>query len=50
MCVLCYSQLFLVAINLDILREDVAWLKKRYGLDEKGKSEGRVVVRCVSCN
>ncbi|KAF8501507.1 6-phosphofructokinase [Russula emetica] len=34
-----------VGINLDILREDVAWLKKRYGLDEKGKSEGRVVIR-----
>lgn len=34
-----------VGINLDILREDVAWLKKRYGLDEKGKNEGRVVIR-----
>jgi len=34
-----------VGINLDILREDVAWLKKRYGLDEKGKSEGRVGIR-----
>jgi 6-phosphofructokinase 1 len=39
-----------VGINLDLLREDVEWLKKRYGLDEKGKSEGRVVIRCVSCN
>ncbi|KAI0293751.1 6-phosphofructokinase [Russula brevipes] len=34
-----------VGINLDILREDVTWLKARYGLDEKGKSEGRVVIR-----
>jgi 6-phosphofructokinase 1 len=39
-----------VGINLDILREDVEWLKKRYSLDEKGKSEGRVVIRCASCN
>ncbi|KAH9995808.1 6-phosphofructokinase [Russula vinacea] len=34
-----------VGINLDILRDDVKWLKTRYGLDEKGKSEGRVVIR-----
>jgi len=34
-----------VGINLDILRDDVRWLKMRYGLDEKGKSEGRVVIR-----
>ena len=39
-----------VRINFDILREDVAWLKKRYGLDEKGKSEGRVVIRYADCN
>jgi 6-phosphofructokinase 1 len=39
-----------VGINLDILRDDVAWLKRRYGLDEKGKSEGRIVIRCVSFN
>lgn len=36
-----------VGINLDILRDDVRWLKTRYGLDEKGKSEGRVVIRWV---
>ncbi|KAI0303835.1 6-phosphofructokinase [Multifurca ochricompacta] len=34
-----------IGINLDILREDVKLLKIRYGLDEKGKSEGRVVIR-----
>ncbi|KAF8485930.1 6-phosphofructokinase [Russula ochroleuca] len=34
-----------VGINLDILRDDVKWLKTRYGLDERGKSEGRVVIR-----
>ncbi|KAI9461720.1 6-phosphofructokinase [Lactarius psammicola] len=34
-----------VGINLDTLREDVKWLKTRYALDEKGKSEGRVVIR-----
>jgi 6-phosphofructokinase 1 len=36
-----------MGINLDVLREDVRWLKARYGLDERGKSEGRVVIRCV---
>jgi 6-phosphofructokinase 1 len=36
-----------IGINLDILRDDVRWLKTRYGLDEKGKSEGRVVIRYV---
>jgi 6-phosphofructokinase 1 len=34
-----------VGINLDILREDVKWLKTRYALDEKGRSEGRIVIR-----
>ena len=34
-------------INLDMLRDDVKYLKKRYSLDVKGKSEGRLVVRQV---
>lgn len=34
-------------INLDMLRADVKFLKLRYGLDAKGKSEGRLVIRCV---
>ncbi|KAG6875931.1 hypothetical protein C0993_006766 [Termitomyces sp. T159_Od127] len=32
-------------ITLDILRRDVKFLKTRYNLDEKGKSEGRLVIR-----
>lgn len=32
-------------INLDMLRNDVKFLKKRYNLDEKGKAEGRLVLR-----
>jgi 6-phosphofructokinase 1 len=36
-----------VGINLDTLRDDVKVLKMRYGLDEKGQSEGRVVIRYV---
>jgi 6-phosphofructokinase 1 len=36
-----------VGINLDTLRDDVKILKMRYGLDEKGESEGRVVIRYV---
>ena len=35
-------------IDLDLLRADVKFLKIRYGLDAKGKSEGRLVLRCVS--
>ena len=35
-------------INLDMLRDDVKYLKKRYSLDAKGKSEGRIVLKCVS--
>jgi len=34
-------------ISLDMLRKDVKFLKTRYSLDEKGKSEGRLVIRCV---
>lgn len=34
-------------IDLDLLRDDVKFLKLRYGLDAKGKSEGRLVVRYV---
>ncbi|GLB40212.1 putative catalyzes the phosphorylation of D-fructose 6-phosphate to fructose 1,6-bisphosphate by ATP, the first committing step of glycolysis [Lyophyllum shimeji] len=32
-------------ISLDMLRKDVRFLKTRYGLDEKGHSEGRLVIR-----
>ncbi|OBZ72450.1 ATP-dependent 6-phosphofructokinase [Grifola frondosa] len=32
-------------MNLDMLRNDVKFLKRRYGLDAKGKSEGRLVIR-----
>ncbi|KAG6854540.1 hypothetical protein C0991_005452 [Blastosporella zonata] len=32
-------------MNLDMLRRDVRFLKTRYSLDEKGKSEGRLVIR-----
>ncbi|GMK57913.1 hypothetical protein CspeluHIS016_0407470 [Cutaneotrichosporon spelunceum] len=32
-------------INLSCLVEDVEFLKERYALDEKGKSEGRLVIR-----
>lgn len=32
-------------INLDGLRQDVKFLKNRYHLDAKGKSEGRLVIR-----
>ncbi|KAI0359832.1 6-phosphofructokinase [Trametes cingulata] len=32
-------------IDLDMLRNDVKFLKRRYGLDAKGKSEGRLVLR-----
>ncbi|PCH42160.1 6-phosphofructokinase [Wolfiporia cocos MD-104 SS10] len=32
-------------IDLDMLRRDVKFLKKRYQLDQKGKAEGRLVLR-----
>ncbi|KAG5716248.1 6-phosphofructokinase [Termitomyces sp. T112] len=32
-------------ITLDMLRKDVKFLKTRYNFDEKGKSEGRLVIR-----
>ncbi|KAI5982023.1 phosphofructokinase domain-containing protein [Pisolithus marmoratus] len=32
-------------MDLDMLRADVKFLKIRYGLDTKGKSEGRLVIR-----
>ncbi|KZT07805.1 6-phosphofructokinase [Laetiporus sulphureus 93-53] len=32
-------------IDLDMLRRDVKFLKKRYSLDTKGKAEGRLVLR-----
>ena len=34
-------------MDLDMLRKDVKFLKTRYSLDAKGKSEGRIVIRCV---
>ena len=34
-------------MDLDLLRDDVKFLKLRYGLDAKGKSEGRLVIRYV---
>jgi 6-phosphofructokinase 1 len=34
-----------VGINLDLLRTDVQFLKNRYMLDVRGKSEGRLVIR-----
>lgn len=34
-----------IGINLDTLRDDVKFLKRRYALDEKGKSEGRLVIK-----
>ena len=34
-------------IDLDMLRNDVKYLKRRYALDAKGKSEGRLVLRSV---
>ena len=41
--VLCYTPE--AGINLDVLQEDVDFLKKRYALDVPGKSEGRLVIR-----
>ncbi|KZT73003.1 6-phosphofructokinase [Daedalea quercina L-15889] len=32
-------------IDLDMLRRDVRFLKRRYALDEKGKAEGRIVIK-----
>ncbi|TBU48824.1 6-phosphofructokinase [Dichomitus squalens] len=32
-------------IDLDMLRNDVKYLKRRYALDAKGKNEGRLVIR-----
>ncbi|KAH8089320.1 6-phosphofructokinase [Filobasidium floriforme] len=43
--VLCYTPEN--GINLDVLQEDVDFLKKRYALDVPGKSEGRLVIRRV---
>lgn len=36
-------------MNLDTLRRDVRFLKTRYALDVKGKSEGRLVIRYDIC-
>lgn len=35
-------------IDLATLRDDVKWLKTRYALDQKGMSEGRVILRYVT--
>jgi 6-phosphofructokinase 1 len=32
-------------MNLDMLREDVQFIKARYTLDVPGRSEGRLVIR-----
>jgi 6-phosphofructokinase 1 len=32
-------------MTLDMLRDDVKFLKRRYQLDEKGKAEGRIVMK-----
>lgn len=32
-------------VSLDTLRADVRFLKTRYGLDERGKAEGRIAIR-----
>ena len=34
-------------IDLDMLRNDVKLLKRRYALDAKGKAEGRLVLRYI---
>lgn len=35
-------------ITLDTLRRDVRYMKARYNLDSKGKSEGRLVIKYVA--
>ncbi|KAF9790704.1 phosphofructokinase domain-containing protein [Thelephora terrestris] len=32
-------------INLDMLRQDVKYMKRRYGIDKKGKATGRLIIR-----
>jgi 6-phosphofructokinase 1 len=32
-------------MTLDMLRDDVKFLKRRYALDEKGQAEGRIVIK-----
>jgi 6-phosphofructokinase 1 len=34
-----------LGIDLDMLRQDVKFMKRRYGLDTKGKAEGRLIIR-----
>jgi 6-phosphofructokinase 1 len=34
-----------VGMNLHMLRSDIKFLQKRYELDEKGKAEGRLVLK-----
>ncbi|KAG0703607.1 hypothetical protein DFH29DRAFT_1042241, partial [Suillus ampliporus] len=38
------------SMNLNTLRQDAKFLKIRYGLDAKGKSEGRLVMRSMKCS
>jgi 6-phosphofructokinase 1 len=35
-------------IGLDMLREDVKFMKTRYSMDVKGKNEGRLVIKSVT--
>lgn len=34
-----------VGVSLDLLRTDVRFLRQRYELDDKGRSEGRLIIR-----
>jgi 6-phosphofructokinase 1 len=34
-----------VGMDLNMLRRDIKFLKRRYELDEKGKAEGRLVLK-----
>lgn len=43
--VLCYTPED--GISLDLLRKDVEFLRRRYELDQHGKSEGRLVIKQV---
>jgi 6-phosphofructokinase 1 len=37
-------------INLDMLRDDVKYLRRRFALDERGKAEGRLIVKNESAS
>lgn len=36
-------------IGLDMLRQDVKYMKRRYGIDKRGKAEGRLIIRYDQC-